>query len=67
MTKLAVLDKAGKKVSDTHLNGTMFAIDTYHHASYMHVSTYIHHQPWARSSTPTPSDVPRVHSISVTQ
>lgn len=57
MTKLAVLDKAGKKVSDLELNESIFAIEPNESAMHLMVVSYLANQRQGTQSTRTRSEV----------
>lgn len=57
MTKLAVLDKAGKKVSDIKLNDDVFAIEPNQSAMHLMVVNYLANQRQGTQSTLTRSEV----------
>ena len=57
MTKLAVLDKAGKKVSDLELNESIFAIEPNESAMHLMVISYLANQRQGTQSTRTRSEV----------
>lgn len=57
MTKLAVLDKAGKKVSDIELNDGIFAIEPNESAMHLMVVNYLANQRQGTQSTLTRSEV----------
>ena len=57
MTKLAVLDKAGKKVSDLELNESIFAIEPNESAMHLMVASYLANQRQGTQSTRTRSEV----------
>ena len=57
MTKLAVLDKAGKKVSDLELNESLFAIEPNESAMHLMVVSYLANQRQGTQSTRTRSEV----------
>lgn len=57
MTKLAVLDKTGKKVSDIKLNEAVFAIEPSQSAMHLMVVNYLANQRQGTQSTLTRSEV----------
>ena len=57
MTKLAVLDKTGKKVSDIKLNEAVFAIEPSKSAMHLMVVNYLANQRQGTQSTLTRSEV----------
>lgn len=57
MTKLAVLDKAGKKVSDVELSDSIFAIEPNEPAMHLMVVNYLANQRQGTQSTLTRSEV----------
>ncbi len=57
MAKLAVLDKAGKKVSDIELNDGIFAIEPNMSAMHLMVVSYLAAQRQGTQSTLTRSEV----------
>lgn len=57
MAKLAVLDKAGKKVSDIELADSIFAIEPNESAMYLMVVNYLANQRQGTQSTRTRSEV----------
>ncbi len=57
MTKIAVLDKAGKKVSDLTLNESVFAIEPNESAMHLMVLSYLAAQRQGTQSTRTRSEV----------
>lgn len=57
MTKLAVLDKTGKKVSDIKLNEAVFAIEPNQSAMHLMVVNYLANQRQGTQSTLTRSEV----------
>ena len=57
MTKLAVLDKTGKKVSDIKLNEAVFAIEPSRSAMHLMVVNYLANQRQGTQSTLTRSEV----------
>ena len=58
MAKLAVLDKAGKKVSDIELADSIFAIEPNESAMHLMVVNYLANQRQGTQSTRTRSEYP---------